>query len=128
MNIALWAVAGLLTIIYLMSGVVKLLVPTERLANFGPSSGWIHDFKPGTVKLIGVAEVLGAIGLMLPALFDIIPVLVPLAALGLALIMTGAVSVRIRRHEPRYALVDLVYLVLIAFVAIGRFGPESVSG
>ncbi|MFG1619730.1 DoxX family protein [Nonomuraea wenchangensis] len=55
----------------------------------------------------------------------IAPILVPLAATGLATIMVGAVILRIRRHEAKAMLLDLFYLVPIVFVAIGRFGPES---
>jgi hypothetical protein len=54
-----------------------------------------------------------------------VPVLVPLAALGLAVIMTGAAIVVTRRHEFKHLLVDLTYLALAAFVVVGRFGPES---
>jgi hypothetical protein len=61
----------------------------------------------------------------LPAALGIAPELVPLAALGLAMIMVGAAATRISRREYRLALVDLTYLVLIAFVAWGRFGPEA---
>jgi hypothetical protein len=127
-NTALWIVAGFLTAVYLLAGFGKLLTPREKLARLTHGAEWVLDFRAGTVKAIGAVEILGAIGLILPALLDIAPVLVPLAALGLALIMTGAVIVRIRRHELRYALLDLTYLALAAFVAVGRFGPESFTG
>ena len=125
MNTALWIVAGFLTAIYLLSGFGKLFTPQEKMAGMFAGSRWVEDFSPGTLKAIGAVEILGAIGLILPALLDIAPVLVPLAALGLALTMTGAVIMRIRRHELNYALLDLAYLALAAFVAFGRFGPES---
>jgi uncharacterized membrane protein YphA (DoxX/SURF4 family) len=125
MNTALWIVAGFLTAIYLLSGFGKLFTPQEKMAGMFAGSRWVEDFSPGTLKAIGAVEILGAIGLILPALLDIAPVLVPLAALGLALTMTGAVIMRIRRHELKYALLDLAYLALAAFVAFGRFGPES---
>jgi len=125
MNIALWIVAGLLAAAYLASGAGKLILPKERIAAFGASARWVEDFGPGSVKAIGALEVLGAVGLILPAALDIAPVLVPVAAVGLAMIMAGAVITRIRRHELTLMLADLVYLVLAAFVAWGRFGPES---
>ncbi|HEY2669411.1 MAG TPA: DoxX family protein [Rugosimonospora sp.] len=128
MNIALWIVAGLLTAVYLFAGFSKLFTPREKIATLTRAGEWVLDFRAGTVKAIGGFEILGAIGLTLPALLDIAPVLVPLAALGLGLIMTGAVILRIRRHELRYALLDLAYLVLAAFVAFGRFGPEPFTG
>ena len=68
-------------------------------------------------------EILGAIGLILPALLDIAPVLVPLAAVGLGLIMTGAAIVEFRRQEFKHVLLNLTYLGLAAFVAFGRLRP-----
>lgn len=128
MNTALWIVAGVLAALYLLSGFGKLFTPREKMAAMMRPAQWVLDFSPGTLKAIGAAEILGAIGLILPALLDIAPILVPLAALGLVSLMTGAVIMRIRRHELRYALLDLTYLALAAFVAFGRFGPESYTG
>ncbi|MFC4857113.1 DoxX family protein [Actinophytocola glycyrrhizae] len=128
MNLALWIVTGLLATAYLFGGIGKLTVPKERIAAFGPSGRWVEDFGGGTVKTIGAFEVLGAAGLILPAVLGVAPVLVPLAATGLALIMAGAAVVRLRRHETKLMLVDLVYLALAVFVAWGRFGPESFTG
>ena len=128
MNIALWIVAGLMAAIYLLSGFGKLLVPRERMAAMGDASRWVLDFRPGTLKAIGALEILGAIGLILPALLDIAPILVPLAASGLTLIMAGAVTMRIRRGETKTALVDATYLALTAFVAIGRFAWVPFTG
>jgi uncharacterized membrane protein YphA (DoxX/SURF4 family) len=125
MNVALWIVAGVLALAYLASGGGKLILPKEKIASFSASARWVEDFSPGGVKAIGALELLGALGLILPAVLDIEPVLVPLAALGLVLIMTGAVITRIRRQEFKFMLADLVYLVLAGFVAWGRFGPES---
>ena len=128
MNLALWIVAGLLAAVFLFAGSSKLFIPREKLAK-APGGGWTLDFSAGFVKALGAVEILGAVGLILPALLDIAPVLVPLAALGLALIMTGAVITRIRRHEPKPMVADLIYLALLVFVAWGRFfGPESFIG
>jgi DoxX-like family len=68
------------------------------------------------------------VGLILPAALDIVPVLVPLAATGAVLLMVGAVIVRLRRGEGRLVAGNLVLLAVAAFVAWGRFGPESFSG
>ncbi|MFC7619873.1 DoxX family protein [Microlunatus sp. GCM10028923] len=121
MNLALWIVAGLLAAVYLFSGFGKLFVPREKMAAMTDFARWVLDFKPGTLKAIGALEILGAVGLIVPALVGIAPILVPLAASGLALMMTGAVIMRIRRGETKAALADGLYLVLAAFVAIGRF-------
>jgi hypothetical protein len=128
MNIALWIITGLLTAVYLFSGFGKLFVPREKMAAMTGAARWVLDFEPGTLKAIGAVEVLGAVGLILPAVLGIAPVLVPLAAGGLALVMTGAVTVRIRRGETGAALGDGGYLALTAFVAIGRFALEPFTG
>jgi uncharacterized membrane protein YphA (DoxX/SURF4 family) len=128
MNLALWIVTGLLAAAYLFGGAGKMILSKERLAAFGPSAKWTEDFSAGSIKAIGALEVLGAVGLILPAVLDIAPVLVPLAAVGLALIMVGAAVTRLRRHETKLMVADLVYLALAVFVAWGRFGPESFVG
>ena len=125
MNLALWIVAGLLAVTYLLSGGAKLIMPKEKYA---AKARWAEDFSAGSVKAIGALEVLAAVGLILPAALDIAPVLVPLAALGLVMIMVGAVFTRIRRHEATFMVADLVFLALAGFVAWGRFGPESFTG
>ena len=128
MNLALWIVAGLLASAYLVSGVGKLVLPKEKIARTGRSAEWVEDFSAGSVKAIGALEVLGAAGLILPAVLDVAPILVPLAALGLALVMVGAVVTRVRRHELKLMIADLTYLALTVFVAWGRFGAEPFTG
>ncbi len=128
MNLALWIVAGLLAVAFVLGGAGKLIVPKEKIAAFGPSARWVGDFSASTVKAIGAFEVLGGLGLILPAVLKIAPVLVPLAATGLAVIMVGAAATRIRRREFKYLIADLAYLALTSFVAWGRFGPEAFGG
>ncbi|GAB3431163.1 DoxX family protein [Actinophytocola sediminis] len=123
MNLTLWIVAGLLAAIFLASGLQKLFQPTEKLVAGG--YGWVEDLGGGTVKVIGVLEVMAAVGLILPAALDIVPVLVPLAAAGVVLLMAGAVVVHVRRHETRTVAVPLTLLAMAALVAWGRFGPQS---
>jgi hypothetical protein len=121
MNIFLWIIAGLLAAAFLASGLVKVVQPKEKLTAAG--MGWAEDFGPGTIKLIGVLEILAAIGLVVPAVFGIAPVLVPLSALGLALLMLGAAVVHARRSEYPMVATNIALLVLAAVVAWGRFGP-----
>jgi len=123
MNIVLWIVAGLLALAFLAAGLMKALRPKEALVTSGLA--WVEDFSPGMVKAIGVLEVLAAIGLILPAALDIAPIFVPLAALGLVLMMIGAVVVHVRRNEYQAIAPSAVLLLLSAFVAWGRFGPYS---
>src|SRR5918999_5975497 len=128
MNLALWIVAGLLAALFLLAGSTKLFVPRERLAE-APGGGWVNDFSAGFVKALGAVEILGAVGLILPALLDIAPILVPMAAVGLALIMVGAAIVTFRRREFTHVLLNLIYLALLVFVTFGCFfGPEYFTG
>ena len=123
MNIALWIIAGLLAVLFLAGGAVKLAQPKEKLAASG--FGFVEDVSAGTVKAIGTLEVLAAMGLILPAVLDIAPVLVPLAAVGLVLLMVGAIITHLRRHEAQTIVVPLALLALAVLVAWGRFGPQS---
>jgi uncharacterized membrane protein YphA (DoxX/SURF4 family) len=118
MNIALWVVQALLALAFGMTGLMKLTQSREKLA---AQMGWVNDFAPTTVKLIGALELLGAIGLILPLLSGILPWLTPLAAVGLVLTMLGAMATHLRRGENQMLLPNLVLLLLAAFVAYGRF-------
>lgn len=118
MNVFLWIVAGFLAFVFLSTGLLKLVRTKEQLAATG--LGWVEDFGPGTIRLIGVLEVLGALGLILPAVTGIAEVLVPVAAIGLALNMLGAMSVHIRRKEPTLVVMTGVLAFLCAFLAWGR--------
>jgi hypothetical protein len=126
MNVALWIIAGLLAVAFLGSGAMKLIQPREKLAASG--LGWVEDFSAGTVKAIGTLEVLAGVGLILPAALDIAPVVAPLAAVGLVLLMVGGFITHLRRRESQGIVVTLVLLALAAFVAWGRFGPQSFPG
>lgn len=123
MNIALWIIAGLLAAIFLASGVMKLILSKEKLAASG--MGAVESFGAGSIKAIGILEVLAAVGLILPAALDLAPVLVPLAAIGLVLLMVGAAITHLRRQEAQVIVVNLALLALAVLVAWGRFGPES---
>ena len=127
MNTALWIIAGLMAALFLLAGSNKVFIPREKLAR-APGGGWVWSFSAAFVKALGALEILGAVGLILPALLDILPFLVPLAASGLAAIMVGATVVTYRRKELKHVLLNLTYLSLLAFVAWGRFGPESFTG
>lgn len=127
MNIALWIIAGLLAVAFLAGGAMKLIQPKEKLAAAG-NMGWVEDFSANGIKAIGALEVLAAVGLILPAVLDIAPVFVPLAAVGLVLLMIGAIITHARRHETQQIVANVVVLALAAFVAWGRFGPHSFTG
>jgi hypothetical protein len=126
MNIALWIIAGLLAVAFLAGGAMKMIQPKEKLAASG--FGFVEDFSAGAVKAIGAVEVLAAVGLILPAALDIGPVLVPLAAVGVVLLMIGAIITHLRRHEAQAIVMPLALLALAVLVAWGRFGPQPFTG
>jgi uncharacterized membrane protein YphA (DoxX/SURF4 family) len=121
-NVVLWIIAALLAVAFGAAGLMKLTQPKEKLA---ANMAYVEDFSAGAVKAIGALEVLAAVGLILPGALGIAPVLVPLAATGLVLVMIGAAVVHVRRGEAQMIPVNLVLLVLAAVVAWGRFGPYS---
>ncbi len=123
MNVTLWIIAGLLAAAFAAAGLMKLTSPKEKLAASG--MGWTEDYSDGQVKTIGTLEVLGAIGLILPAALGIAEILTPLAAVGLALTMVGAAVVHAKRGEGQMIPVNVVLGGLALFVAIMRFGPNS---
>ncbi|WP_129664782.1 DoxX family protein [Phytoactinopolyspora endophytica] len=125
MNIALWTIASLLAVVFLASGAIKLIQPKEKLV---ASMGVLENFSAGAIKAIGTLELLAAVGLILPAALDIAPVLVPLAAVGVVVLMAGAMITHSRRREAQGIVVTMTLFVLAALVAWGRVGPESFAG
>ena len=122
MNVALWIVQIGLAAAFVLAGVMKSTQPKEKLQ---PNLPWVEDFSLGTIRLIGVAELLGGIGLILPAVTGIAPILTPIAAACLAVVMVLAAVTHIRRKEPSGVVVNAVLFALAAFVAWGRFGPYA---
>ena len=111
----LWIVQGLLALLFLFAGGTKLITPIEEI------TAQMTLPLPGLfIQFIGVAEVLGAIGLLLPGLLRIRPGLTPLAAAGLVIIMSGATVLTVATADATLALIPLVVDLLAAFVAYGR--------
>jgi hypothetical protein len=119
-NIALWTVQGLLAFVYLTAGGLKVVRPREKLVATGRLD-WMKDNSDAVVKAIGAVEILGALGLILPGLTDIAPILTPIAAAGLVIVQIGALRVHLTRNERQPLPVNAILLLLAAFVAIGRF-------
>lgn len=117
MNAVLWIIASLLALAFLAEGVMKIALPKAKLVAVG--QGWAEDFTQRTVMGIGVLEVLGAVGLVLPALLGVATVLVPLAATGIAALMVGAAFVHTRRAEKAGVAVTVVIAALARFGAFG---------
>lgn len=127
MNLALWIGAALLAVVALAGGAIKTFTPRTKLAA-SPGGAWTDDVSAGFVKVLGVLEILAAVGLILPAVVGVAPVLVPVTALCWVLLMIGAMVTHGRRGELRFAMLNLIYLALAAFIAWGRFGPWPFTG
>lgn len=126
MNLTLWIVTGLLATVALAGGVSKTFVPKATL-DAHPAS-WTPAARAGFVKTLGILELLAAVGLILPAVVGIAPVMVPVTAACWVALMVGAIVTHGRLGQPRLVMVTSVYLLMAAFVAWGRFGPESFTG
>lgn len=120
MGTALWVVQGLLAIAFVMAGAMKALKSHDDL-KADPKMGWSQDFSAGFIKFLGLAEVAGGLGMVLPGLTGIAPALTPLAGAGLAVIMFGAAAVHVRRSETSMVFPTLMLGALAAFIAYGRF-------
>ncbi|MFE2925699.1 DoxX family protein [Streptomyces goshikiensis] len=123
MNTTLWVIASVLALIFLAAGLMKVSQPREKLAASGMA--WTADSSSGVVKAVGAVEVLGAVGLIVPAALGIAPALAAWAALGLVAIMLGATVLHLRRKEATALPVALVLFAMAAVVAWGRFGPYA---
>lgn len=119
MNIALWIIQVLLALVFLFAGGTKLLLPIDVLTSMG-SPNQVH-LPALFIRFLGVCEVLGALGLILPGLFRKRTDLTPLAAAGLVIIMIGATVLTIIGDGIGAALPPLVAGLLCAFVAYGRW-------
>ncbi len=119
-NRTLWIIQGLLAAVFLFAGGVKLVMPAADLAKQAPM------LSVGFLRFVAVCELLGAMGLILPWLLRIQPVLTPLAAACLVIIMIGAVTVTVMTNGIAVALFPLVVGLLSALVAYGRWRRAAV--
>ena len=123
MDTVLWIVQILLAGLFLITGLTKLTQPRLKMAA-GPMR-WAADATDRQFRAIGLLEVLGALGLILPGAIGIAPGLLPLAAIGLALTMVGAIATHVRYKEVQRVAVPVVVLGLALFVAVGHVGAGS---
>lgn len=112
-NVSYWIVAGLLALFYLYSGAVKVIRSREQLR---PMMAWVDSTPMPAVRAIGVIEVLGAIGLVLPPLTGIAPWLAPAAAIGFVVLQIGATRVHLRMGDRQVTM--NITLILAAAVTV----------
>jgi uncharacterized membrane protein YphA (DoxX/SURF4 family) len=121
-NAIIWIAQGILAAVFLAVGLMKLTQPCAALKEKTP---YAEDFTDGQIKAIGTVEVLGAVGVILPAALKVAPILTPIAACGLALTMIVAAATLLRRGERAHVPLNVLMFALAVFVAIERFGPHS---
>jgi hypothetical protein len=124
MEITLWIATGLLALVALAGGCTKTFIPKEKLQQH-EGAAWTRGFSPGFVKTLGVLELLAAVGLILPAVVDVAPVMVPVTAVCWIALMVGAMITHGRLGQYKLVLVNLAYVALAVFIAVGRFGSHS---
>jgi len=122
-NTALWIAQGLVALVVVLAGAMKLAVPREKLEK---KMHWAAEWPRWRIKLLGLAELVGAVGLIVPAATGIAPVLTPIAALCLAVLMTGAIATHRRLHEG-FAPAVVVALVCVG-IAAGHFALQRTHG
>src|SRR5580692_8165984 len=120
LNVALWILQVLLAMLFMFSGVMKFIMPVAEMTKQIPFPGWFLHF-------IGVAEILGAIGLVLPGILRIRTGLTSLAAAALEVIMIGATTVNLKTGQRGAALTTAAIGLLLVFVAYSRrpMGPHT---
>ncbi len=116
MTIVLWIVQGLLSLAFLLAGVMKTFMPLEGLKK---NMAWVGSVPAGLVRFIGIVEILGALGLILPKLTNILPQLTIAAAIGLVLVMVSAAVFHTTLKEYSAIGANIVLLLLAAFIAVG---------
>jgi uncharacterized membrane protein YphA (DoxX/SURF4 family) len=119
LNVALWISQVLLAIVFFYSGAMKSTKTEKELVAMGQTG--VENLSGSLIRFIGVSEILGAVGMILPWLTGIVPILTPVAATSLGMIMILAAIVHFRRNEKTTAMQNLLILLVCAFVAYGRF-------
>ena len=120
MNVVLWILQIVLGAIMLMAGAMKATRGREGLLS-EPRMAWVEDYPDSTVRGIGVAELLAGIGLIFPWWLDILPILTPLAAVGIVVVMVLAIRRHMTRSESHMFPVNGTIALIALVIAIGRF-------
>ena len=120
MDTAITVIQVVLTLIFTSGGLTKLTLPYARFTQV-PFQAWANDFKPQHIRLIGVLEACAAVGMIVPLFLHSLTMLTPLAAVGIALYMSGAMATHLRRSEYPHMVGNLMFFLVPAlFVAYGK--------
>lgn len=124
LNISLWIAQGLLAAMFLMAGIMKSTQPIEQLAT---SLSWVSQAPSALVRFIGISEFLGGVGLLLPSLLRIKPILTPLAALGFFVIMILAFALHVFQGEYEVLGINVIIGAIALFIAWGRYKKVPIT-
>ena len=124
LNISLWAAQIFLALVFFITGALKLFFPIENLNALLP---WTIDVNPIMVRLIGLTEIIGSLGLILPSLLRIKPQLTSLAAIGVAFVMLSATIFNISIGETSVLGINILLFLVSIFIAWGRYKKSSIS-
>ena len=119
MDSVITVIQVVLTLIFTGGGLTKLTLPYARYTKL-PFQAWANDFKPQHIRLIGVLEVCAVVGMIVPLFLHSLTMLMPLVAVGMALVMSGAMATHLRRSEYLNMGGNSMWLTLALFVAYGR--------
>lgn len=119
MNTFLWIITVILAVLTFVPGMVKVVQPREKLLE---KMAWANDFSRNQIRAIGGLEVVAAVALIVPGIVGFVPVLVPLAACGIALLQVGAIFTHLKRREGAFIAINVIMIVLSVVIAWGRFG------
>ena len=119
MDTAITVIQVLLGLLLTMGGLLKLTLPYAKYVKL-PAQGWAKDFKPYHIRLIGILEVCAGVGMIIPLLLGSLTMLAPLAAVGIALVMAGAMATHLRRAEYPIMVGNLMWLGIALFVAYSK--------
>lgn len=122
LNVGLWTSQVFLAIVFVYSGAMKSTKTEKELVEMGQTG--VESLSDSLIHFIGMAEILGAVGIIVPWLTGIMPILTPLAAIGFGAIMILAATVHFRRNEKTNVTLNLFILLVCAFVAYGRFTSQ----
>ena len=118
MNTIVWIIQSVVAALFAMTGFMKLATPKDKLKE---KMAWVNEYSDMTIKFIGISEILGAIGLILPLALNIFPILTPIAAVALAVVMLLATRTHLMLKEYKEIGFTLFLFALSVFIAIERF-------
>ncbi len=118
MNTTIWIIQSLIAATFMYSGIQKSLYSEQKLVASGQTG--VEGLSPGLIRFIGISEIFGSIGLIIPMMLNTVPVLTPISAFCLGVIMIPAAVIHNKRHEPKNVITNCILFLMCAFIVYGR--------